>query len=106
MNNQFNQEEDIMTLTLDDDSQVQCYVIGIFPAGNYEYIALDPIDNDGFDGALVYRYAESEEGEMILTNIEDDEEYEIVADAFDELLDTLEFYEMSDMDEEDEEEEE
>jgi len=65
MNNEFNMEEDIMTLTLDDDTELQCYVIGIFPAGDYEYIALDPID-DEYDDALVYRYSETEEGKMIL----------------------------------------
>lgn len=104
MNNEFNMEEDIMTLTLDDDTELQCYVIGIFPAGEYEYIALDPIDEE-YDEALVYRYSETEEGEMILENIESDEEYEIVADAFDELLDTMEFYDMGgeELEEEDEE---
>ncbi len=100
MNEEFNMEEDIITLTLDDDTELQCYVIGIFPAGNYEYIALDPIDNPEYDEALVYRYSETEDGEMIFENIEDDEEYEIVADAFDELLDTIEFYEMGEEDEE------
>ena len=104
MNNELQMEEDIITLTLDDDTNLQCYVIGIFPAGEYEYIALDPIDNDDYQEALVYRYSETEDGEMVLDNIEDDEEYEIVADAFDELLDTIEFYDMGGEDEEEEEE--
>ena len=104
MNNELQMEEDIITLTLDDNTDLSCYVIGIFPAGEYEYIALDPIDNDDYQEALVYRYSESEDGEMILANIEDDEEYEIVADAFDELLDTIDFYEISGEDEEEEEE--
>ena len=38
--------------------------------------------------------------------IESDEEYEIVADAFDELLDTMEFYDMGGEEIEEEEEEE
>lgn len=104
MNNELQMEEDIITLTLDDDTDLQCYVIGIFPAGEYEYIALDPVDNDEYQEALVYRYSETEDGEMVLENIEDDEEYEIVADAFDELLDTIEFYDMGGEDEEEEEE--
>lgn len=104
MNNELQMEEDIITLTLDDDTDLQCYVIGIFPAGEYEYIALDPVDNDEYQEALVYRYSETEDGEMVLENIEDDEEYEIVADAFDELLDTIEFYDMGGEDDEEEEE--
>ena len=103
MNNEFNVEEDIITLTLDDDTELQCYVIGIFPAGEHEYIALDPINNPEYDEALVYRYSETEDGEMIFENIEDDEEYEIVADAFDELLDTMEFIDMGGEDFEEEE---
>ena len=42
----------------------------------------------------LYRYLEDAEGNPDLANIEDDEEYEIVADAFDELLDTEEYDEL------------
>ena len=105
MNNELQMEEDIITLTLDDNTDLQCYVIGIFPAGEYEYIALDPVDNDEYQEALVYRYSETEDGEMVLENIESDEEYEIVADAFDELLDTMEFYDMGGEELEEDEEE-
>ena len=40
-----------------------------------------------------YRYSETD-GQPELDNIEDDDEYEIVADAFDELLDNEEFDEL------------
>ena len=40
----------------------------------------------------LYRYSEGEDGQPNLENIEDDEEYEIVADAFDEMLDELNRY--------------
>ena len=42
----------------------------------------------------LYRYSEPEEGEPVLDNIVDDDEYEIVADAFDELLDAQEYDEL------------
>ena len=42
----------------------------------------------------LYRYSESEDGQPNLENIEDDDEYEIVADAFDELLDDAEYDEL------------
>ena len=42
----------------------------------------------------LYRYSETESGEPVLDNIEDDDEYEIVADAFDELLDSQEYDEL------------
>ena len=50
----------------------------------------------------LYRYSETADGEPILENIETDEEYEIVSDAFDEMLDEEEFAEMmEDIDDED-----
>ena len=47
------------------------------------------------DGEVyLYRYSEDENGQPNLENIEDDDEYEIVADAFDELLDEQEYDEL------------
>ncbi len=91
--------EDFITLTLDDDSELECFVIGIFEADGREYIALLPDNEEEENDPLLYRYSEGEEGEPILENIETDEEYEIVADAFDEFLDTLEFEEMEEEEE-------
>ena len=69
----------------------------IFPAPNQkEYIALLPLDENGEneDGEVyLYRYYE-ENGQPNLDNIDSDEEYEIAADAFDELMDTEQFNEM------------
>ena len=42
----------------------------------------------------LYRYSETEDGTPNLDNIEDDDEYEIVAEAFDELLDAQEYDEL------------
>ena len=39
----------------------------------------------------LYQYNETEDGEPDLGNIEDDDEYEIAADAFDEWMDSQEF---------------
>ena len=62
-----------------------------------EYIALLPLAEDGSeeDGDVyIYRYVETEDGEPTLENIEDDDEYEAAADAFDEWLDEQEFEEL------------
>ncbi len=82
-----------VSLTLDDGTVLNCAVLTIFPAGDHEYIALLPLDENGKneDGEVyLYRFTE-ENGQPQLDNIVDDEEYEIVADAFDELLDAQEF---------------
>ncbi len=89
-------EEMTVTLTLDDGKELECVVLTIFPAANKEYIALLPMeDEEAEEGEVyLYRYTEDEDGQPNLENIEDDEEYDIVADAFDELLDEQEYDEL------------
>ena len=89
-------EEATVTLTLDDGSELECAVLSIFPAGENQYIALIPLDQEDSDEGEVYLYRFQENGEIQLDNIIDDEEYELVSDAFDELLDSEEFDEMFD----------
>ena len=88
-------EEVTVTLTLDNDEVIECAVLVIYEVNGQEYIALLPLDEEGNsaeDGDVyLYRYCETEDGEPSLDNIEDDEEYEIAADAFDEWLDEQDF---------------
>ncbi|MGN0342594.1 MAG: DUF1292 domain-containing protein [Roseburia sp.] len=98
---QLSDEEDIMvTLNLDDGNDVECRILTIFEVDDQDYIALLPLDEKGQDNAegevYIYRYFEDEQGEPSLENILSDEEYEAVADRFDELLDEAEFEEMAD----------
>ena len=92
-----NEEEEMtVTLTLDDDTEVECVVLTIFTAGERDYIALLPMEGeDSEEGEVyLYRYSETEDGTPVLDNIEDDDEYEIVADAFDEMLGDQEYDEL------------
>lgn len=94
-----NEEEDIVvTLDLDDGSQVDCEILTIFTVNDLDYIALLPLDAQGTpneDGEVyIYRYSEDGEGNPELENIDNDQEYEAVSDRFDELLDEAEFEEM------------
>ena len=95
------QEEMTVTLTLDDGSEVECVVLTIFEAGDRDYIALLPTEGAEADEGEVYlyRYEEDADGNPSLDNIEDDDEYEVVADAFDELLDSMEYDELVSEDE-------
>lgn len=76
------EHEDMMHLILDDDTEVDCYVLGVFDVEEREYIALVPEDSED---VLIYRYEENEEG-PILDSIEEDDEYEKVGKVFDELF--------------------
>lgn len=90
-------EEVTVTLTLDNDEVIECAVLTIYSVDDKEYIALLPLDEEGDNeegDVFIYRYVETEDGEPTLENIEDDDEYEAAADAFDEWLDEQEFEDM------------
>lgn len=102
--NQIPDAEEEMTVTLDltDGTSVTCAIVTILTVKEQNYIVLLPLDENGenSDGEVwFYRYHENEEDpneEPELEYIDDDEEYEIVADAFDEYLDSVEFDEVMD----------
>lgn len=96
----FNEEEfdDTISMTLDDGTELECSIVAIFPVGEQSYIALLPDKKvEGYDEneVFLYRYNELSDDDIELGQIESEEEYEAVADAFDELLDEEEFNELS-----------
>ena len=94
--NNTSEEEMTVTLSLDDGTELECIVLTIFEAQGKDYIALLPMEGpESEEGEVfLYRYHEDADGNPNLDNIQDDEEYEIVADAFDELLDEAEYDEL------------
>ncbi|MDO5589469.1 MAG: DUF1292 domain-containing protein [Lachnospiraceae bacterium] len=95
-NNNLDEAQITVTLTLENDEEIDCAVLTTYSVNGRDYIALLPLDEDGesADGdVFLYRYEEVD-GEPTLDNIEDDEEYEIAADAFDEWMDEQEFEEL------------
>ena len=88
-----NQEYNTVTLMLDDNTECECAIIRIFPAGDNDYIALLPLEGEAADNDEVYLYRYKVEGdnEPVLENIESDDEYELVSEAFDEELDAMEY---------------
>lgn len=93
-------EEMTVELDLDDGQHVTCAVITILTVADKDYIVLLPLDENGNNDngeVWFYRYFEDENDtnkEPILEYIDDDEEYEIVGEAFDEFLDSAEFDEI------------
>lgn len=103
----FDDEDDIMYLTLDDDTELECNVLGIFEVEDKEYIALLPI---GEEEVIIYEYVELEDEEFELLSIEEEEEFEIVSQAFHALFsdddDFVEYGSYEDLEDEDLEDEE
>ena len=93
-------DEITVTLTLDNDEEIECAVLTVYEAGGRQYIALLPLDENGESeegDVYLYRYIDTDPENPDLENILDDEEYEIAADAFDEWLDEQVFGEEEDL---------
>lgn len=79
-------EMETMFLTLDDDTEVECGILGVFAVEGIEgkeYIALLPLEDET---VLLYQYEEDGE-EVELSVIEEDAEFDKVSEAFYELFD-------------------
>ena len=102
--NGYDAEEMTVDLDLEDGTSVTCAVVTILTVSGRDYIALLPLDENGdnADGEVwFYRYSENPDDtneEPELEYIDDDDEYEAVAEAFDEYLDSSEFDELVDDD--------
>ena len=84
---------DTVTLEVDDGTTVECDVLSIFTVnfaeGEKDYIAL--IDSAAGDDGEIWFYGcrlnPDDTDDFELIDIEDDDEFDAVCDAFDELLD-------------------
>lgn len=99
-NSGYDAEEMTVELELEDGTSVTCAIVTILTVADQDYIVLLPLDEEGdnADGEVwFYRYKENPDNpneEPELDYIDDDNEYEAVADAFDEYLDNAEFDEL------------
>ena len=70
------EQHNTITLTLDDDTEVECAIL--------------PLDEKGQNQngeVYLYRFSRTEKGDPMLANIDDDAEYQAAATAFDIVLD-------------------
>ena len=102
--NGYDAEEMTVELELDDGTTVNCAIVTILTVNKQDYIVLLPLDenDENTDGEVwFYRYRENPNDpneEPELGYIDYDDEYEAVADAFDEYLDSEEFDELEEDD--------
>ena len=74
-------DQETMFLTLDDDTEMECGILGVFEVEGLEgkeYIALLPLEDET---VLLYEYKEVGD-EIELNVIEDDDEFDKVSNAF------------------------
>jgi len=88
---------DLVELTDEDGNAYNFEVIDAYEDGDDKYVALTPCNEDGSpleddDGSLIIMKAIEEEDETYFEEIEDDDEYNAVADNFINRLE--DFYEI------------
>ncbi len=77
--------EEIYTLTDDEGNENQFELIGSQEIDGNTYLALIPIDGDE-DEYVILKVEKDETGEEMLVTIDDDDEFDRVADFFDDEL--------------------
>jgi len=88
--NENHKEEEPMIITMeyDDGTEIETVVIGVFEVKGKEYIALVPDDDS--DDIYLYGYAELDNDEFELLDIESDKEFDRVVKALEDLMDVAE----------------
>ncbi len=86
MEDHHNDNKKIMYLTLEDGSELKCEVVVELEVDGKEYIVLLP---EGGERVFLYKYKETDEGPE-LSIIEDDNEFDKVAEVYEEMMEEQE----------------
>lgn len=81
-------EENIVVLVDEEGNELEHEIVFTFTFEEREYAVLLPLD--GSEEAVVYRMTETEDDEFLFEFIEDDDEFDRVAQAYEDLLDEME----------------
>lgn len=103
-------EEEVIVLTDEEGHEHQFEVIDVLKVDEKDYAVLFPVDENEEEGdeVLILRIDADENGEDVLVEIEDEEEFDRVAEAWDEYVDEQDWEEQAEelgSEEEDEEDE-
>lgn len=77
--------EEVITLVDEEGAEHDFTVIDIIEVDGSEYAILLPVEEEN-DEAIILKFAHDDDGNELLVDIEDDEEWEKVADAWEEML--------------------
>lgn len=88
MNQEYSFKETMVTLTDESGNDVDFYVDEIYQVGEKLYAALIPGNVENVTEYYVFRLKDLGEDDFELEDIEEEEEYDIAADAYEEILDT------------------
>ena len=78
-------EAEIFTLTDEDGKESQFELIGTTEVDGFTYMAMAPVEENA-DEYVILKVVQDENGEDMLETIDDDDEFEKIADIFDDML--------------------
>lgn len=79
------EHDEVITLVDEEGKEHDFTVVDIIEVDSVEYAILLPAQEDS-DEAVILKFDKDEDGNEILVDIEDDEEWEKVADAWEEMV--------------------
>jgi uncharacterized protein YrzB (UPF0473 family) len=79
-------EDDVITLVDEEGEEKDFTVIDTLEVEGSQYAVLLPLEEEDEDEVVILKYGRDEHGNEILMDIEDDEEWERVADAWQEMV--------------------
>jgi uncharacterized protein YrzB (UPF0473 family) len=96
--NEIENEEasNIITLTDEDGKEIDFEVIGDAEIDGTVYYAMSPVgaaeNNEGIIEYVLLKLTEDEDGEEVFVTVDDEDEFDKVADFFDDMFDSEEDY--------------
>ncbi len=79
------EQDEVITLVDEEGTEHDFTVIDIISVDQSEYAILLPVEEES-DEAIILKFSQDEDGNELLIDIEDDEEWEKVADAWEKML--------------------
>ncbi len=80
------EEQDIITLTDENGEESDYEVMGTYDEENVTYVALYPLKNNEKEEYVILKTQIDDSGEEMLITIDDDDEFDRVADIFEDML--------------------
>ena len=85
------EEQDIYTLTDEEGNENQFELLATTEVDGVVYLALEPLDDNPDDTYVILKLVRDENDEEVLVTIDDDDEFDRIADMFEDEFMTLEY---------------
>ena len=84
-------EEEVFTLTDEEGNESDFELIGRIEQDGQTYLALEPKDNNPDGEYVILKIAVDEDGSDILVTVDDDDEFDRIADIFEDEMMSIDY---------------